>query len=257
MPVMLPVITSGTAVIIGAAGEVGDALYRLCLSACKRTIGIDTRFRFPPEYPPTAPVVMHVALPGALPKFCDVVCEYAEKYEPRLVLVHSTTIPGTMAELVRRLGKDSVVHTQVHGKHSSGRMRSDMLRHLKFVATESDIAFGAAHLVLVAMGHPAAQIRRLHQPLAGELTKLLATSLYGYLIVWAQEMEALSSQCGVPYDELTAFLEIETSDFDIRSKVPGVIGGHCVTQNLELLQSAFPSPLWDVILQVNAEYING
>ena len=83
------------------------------------------------------------------------------------------------------------------------------------------------------------------------MVKLLATTFFGYLIVWAQEVERLSRQSGIPYAELMSFTRLNASDFMIEGKYPGVIGGHCVMSNIEILRRHFPSPLWDLMKQSN------
>jgi hypothetical protein len=87
--------------------------------------------------------------------------------------------------------------------------------------------------------------------LAGEIVKLLATTFFGYLVVWTQVIERLSSQSGLPYEELMSFTKLATSDYEIDNKFPGVIGGHCVMPNIAILQKAYPSPLWDFMKKSN------
>jgi hypothetical protein len=83
------------------------------------------------------------------------------------------------------------------------------------------------------------------------LCKLLATTFFGYLIVWAQELERLSDRSGVPFEELMAFTKLQADDFAIANKTSGVIGGHCVMPNIEILRKSFPSPLWEALWQSN------
>jgi UDP-N-acetyl-D-mannosaminuronate dehydrogenase len=194
-----------------------------------------------------------VAVPGSLPNFVEIVDAYVEKYDPEVILINSSTVPGFVGELAERYGVDRVVHTQVHGKHHGDRMRRDMLRYPKFVATASDEAFAKARDVLVAMGHAPESIVRLSSTLAGEMCKLMATTFFGFLIAWSQEIERLSEKCGVSYEELMAFTKLATDDFRIDNKFPGVIGGHCVMPNIAILQEAYPSPLWDFIEQSNEQ----
>lgn len=238
-------------VVVAGCGEIGSPIYHLCRSGFQEVLVEDPRY--PEPSAPSLPVAaLHVAIPGSLPRFVEIVGEYIAKYAPRVVLVHSSTLPGTTDLLVERFGADLVVHSQVHGKHHGGRMRRDMLRHPKFVATTSDLAFDRASDVLVAMGHAPSDIVRLSSPKAGELTKLLATTFFGYLIAWAQEMERLSDQSGVPYEDLMAFTRLATDDFHIDNKFPGVIGGHCVMPNIAILRRSYPSPVWDMLVQSNA-----
>lgn len=241
-------------VVVAGCGEIGGPLFRLARGGFADVIAEDPRLGPPPQ--PRHPVAaLHVALPGSIPDFHGAVVSYAGKYDPDVVLVHSTTHPGTTDRLVEALGADRVVHAQVHGKHAGGRMRRDMLFHPKFVATSSDAAFEKARAVLAHMGHPPDEVRRLTKPLAGEISKLLATSCFGYLVAWAQEVERLADRAGVDYDELMSFAVLDTQDFQVRGKFPGVLGGHCVMPNIEILRASFPSPFWELVYQSNSEKV--
>lgn len=238
-----------TVVVVGC-GEVGHPIWQLSRGGFEQVIVEDPRYSEPEDvkYPVAA---MHIAVPGSLPDFVEIVKGYAAKYNPEIILIHSSTVPGSADKLVDQFGADNVVHTQVHGKHHGGRMRRDLLRYPKFVATRSDKAFEKAKEILVSMGHAPEDIVRLSSPMAGEVVKLLATTFFGYLIVWAQEIERLSERCGVSYEELMAFTKLQTEDYDIANKFPGEIGEHCVMPNIEILRKAFPCPLWDYLKQSN------
>jgi UDP-glucose 6-dehydrogenase len=239
-------------VVVAGCGEIGEPIYRLCRGGFAQAIAEDPRW--PPAEPARYPVAaLHVAIPGSLPDFVELVEGYVRQYSPGVILINSSTVPGFTDTLVERFGLDNVVHTQVHGKHRGGRMLRDMLRYPKFVATRSDAAFEKARAVLVAMGHPPQNLVRLSSPLAGELCKLLATTFFGYLIAWAQELERLGDRSGVPFEELMAFTTLQAEDFAIAGKRAGVIGGHCVMPNIEVLREAYPSPLWEFLWQSNEE----
>ncbi len=237
-------------VVVAGCGEIGLAIWQLSRGGFEQVIVEDPQYgeAEPAKYEVAA---LHVAIPGGLPNFVDIIDGYVTKYNPNIILFHSTTIPGIIDKLIDRFGVDKIVHTQVHGKHSGERMRRDMLRYPKFVATTSDRAFEKAKDVLVGMGHAPEDIVRLSSPMAGEMTKILATTFFGYLIVWAQEIERISEKCGVSYEELMAFTRLQTDDYDIANKFPGEIGGHCVMPNIEILRKTFPSPLWDYLKQSN------
>ena len=237
-------------VVVAGCGEIGKPIYQLCCGGFAQVIAEDPGVGEPEaaKYPVAA---LMVAIPGSLPKFVEIVDGYVKKYDPEVILISSSTVPGFTGKLVEQFGLDKIVHTQVHGKHHGDRMRRDMLRYPKFVATSSDIAFERAREVLVAMGHPPENIHRLSSPLAGEMCKLLATTFFGYLIAWTQEMERLSDKCGISFEELMGFTKLATDDFKIDNKFPGVIGGHCVMPNIEILRKSFPSPLWEFMYQSN------
>jgi hypothetical protein len=237
-------------VVVAGTGEVGRPIFQLCRGGFAQVIAEDPRYG-EPERPAFPVAALHVAFPGSLPNFVEAVDGYVRKYDPEVVLIHSSTRPGDTDKLIERFGADRIVHTQVHGKHQGDRMRRDMLRYPKFVATTSDAAFERARDVLIAMGHPPENVVRLSRPLAGEIAKLLATTYFGYLIAWVQEVERLSDKCGVGFDELMSFARLETDDWRIETKFPGVIGGHCVLPNIAILRETFPCELWDFITKSN------
>jgi hypothetical protein len=158
-------LLSEQAVVVAGCGEIGRPIYQLCCGGFAQVIAEDPRFG-PPEAARFPVAALHVAIPGSLPSFVPIVEGYVRKYSPGVILINSSTVPGFTETLVERFGLDNVVHTQVHGKHHRDRMRGDMLRYPKFVATRSDAAFAKAKAVLVAMGHPPEKVVRLSSPLA-------------------------------------------------------------------------------------------
>jgi len=237
-------------IVVAGCGEIGKPIYQLCCSGYEQVIVEDPRYGKPekPLYPVAA---LHVAIPGSIESFVQIITDYYKKYKPGIILIHSSTAPGTTKQVENAVGVDNIAHTQVHGKHHGNKMRSDMLHYPKFVATSSGIAFDKAKEILEQMGHPAKKILHLTDSFVGELSKLLATTFFGYMIVWTQEIERMSKQFNVDYDELMSFTKLLTDDFNISQIYPGVIGGHCVMQNIEILNNVYPTMLWDYMMQSN------
>jgi len=243
-------------VVVAGYGEIGKAIYQLCRGGFDEVLVEDpcsSRAASTTYNRPAGPAALHIAIPGTLENFQEEVQRYYDKYNPEIVLIHSTTVPGTTEELELKLGTGRVVHAQVHGKHCHGRMRTDMLYYPKFVGTVSDSAFALAQDVLQRMGHPEERIIRLPSSRASEVVKLLSTSFYGYMIVWMQEMKRLSAACNIPVAELMTFTCLQTDDFSIRDKFAGEIGGHCVMPNIEILRKTYPLSVWNFIHQSNEE----
>ena len=90
----------------------------------------------------------------------------------------------------------------------------------------------------------------LSSPEATELAKLTETTYFGLLIAWAQEVERYCDQLGQEYDEIASFHE-EVSFFPPVKYVPGVIGGHCVMANIEILSRLDHSELLKAIQSSN------
>ena len=90
----------------------------------------------------------------------------------------------------------------------------------------------------------------MSSPEATELAKLTETTYFGLMIAWAQEIERYCDQSGQDYEEVTSFYE-EIKFFPPVKYFPGVIGGHCVTPNIEILRSFDYSVILDAIQASN------
>jgi UDP-N-acetyl-D-mannosaminuronate dehydrogenase len=90
----------------------------------------------------------------------------------------------------------------------------------------------------------------LSSPEATELAKLTETTYFGLMIAWAQELERYCDRSGASYDEIISFYE-EIQFFPRVKYFPGVIGGHCVMPNIEILRNFEQSDLLEAILTSN------
>ncbi len=90
----------------------------------------------------------------------------------------------------------------------------------------------------------------LGSPEATEIAKLTETTYFGLMIAWAQEIERYCASLGVNYDEVASFYD-EIKFFPPVKYFPGVIGGHCVMPNIDILLQKFPSGLLQAIVQSN------
>ena len=77
--------------------------------------------------------------------------------------------------------------------------------------------------------------KTLSSPEATELAKLTETTFFGLMIAWAQEVDRYCDRLGANYDEVVSFYD-EIKFFPPVKYFPGVIGGHCVMPNIEILQ---------------------
>jgi UDP-N-acetyl-D-mannosaminuronate dehydrogenase len=226
-------------VVVGL-GEVGRPLLQV-LGRVHAVRGID----LPPADVPGPVELMHVCYPAEIPDFLGVTAAYAGRYQPAVVVIHSTVPVGTTRAVEGRVGRP-VVHSPVRGKHA--RMAAELLQYVKFIGGRD-----AAATARVAQHFEAAGIRtrRLGSPEASELAKLTETTYFGLLIAFAQDVDRMARQVGVSYDDVAAFYE-EINYLPRVRYFPGVIGGHCVMPNVALLKHSFDSRLLDAI-----EWSNG
>lgn len=225
------------AVLVVGLGEVGGPLLEI-LRQAHRAEGRDIEDR-----PFDGVQVLHLCFPYTS-DFVSSSARYVSLYEPGVVVVNSTVVPGTTREVQEKTGVPAV-YSPVRGKHA--HMTDELRRYRKFVAGTS------AQAVAIVEDHFAAAgitTQRMPSPEALELAKLLETTYFGVLVAWAQEMDRFVEAVDADYWETIDFFE-EIGFFPSVGFQPGYIGGHCVMPNLELLEQVRRSPFIDVMRESN------
>jgi UDP-N-acetyl-D-mannosaminuronate dehydrogenase len=218
-------MSSDKSILVVGLGEVGKPLFQL-LSKHYKVIGIDVQ---PPAEPVGEVDVLHICFPFEIKDFVAESARYIETYKPAVTVINSTVAVGTTRKVAMRTGTP-VVHSPVRGKHI--RMLQELGHYTKFVGS-LDPASGAhvaAHFTGAGM-----KAKVLTTPEASELAKLTETTYFGLMIAWAQEVERYCDQTGASYEEIVSFYD-EISFFPTTKYFPGVIGGHCVMPNIEILR---------------------
>jgi UDP-N-acetyl-D-mannosaminuronate dehydrogenase len=216
--------SSQTVVVVGL-GEVGKPLLKL-VSEYHTVIGVDIS---PPPNDVKHVDVLHICFPFQVDDFIGESARYIQLFQPRLTVVNSTVQVGTTRAIADRTGT-AVAYSPVRGKHA--RMLEDLRRYTKFVGGV-DRAVGeqaARHFQSLGL-----TTKVLSSPEVTEIAKLTETTFFGLMIAWAQEVERYADQVGQDYNEIVCFYE-EIGFFPPVKYFPGVIGGHCVMPNIELLK---------------------
>src|SRR5438046_8108572 len=211
-----------TVVIIGL-GEVGKPLLEI-MKGKYQTFAVDI------NQPASISRcnVMHVCFPFQSEKFCRQVVEYIDQYRPALTVINSTVAPGTTRSIAVESGT-AVVHSPVRGKHV--RMQEEMLHYTKFVGA---LDLQSGQRAIEHFEGAGMKTKLLASPEASEIAKLTETTYFGLLIAWAQEVERYCMELSTNYDEVVSFYD-EIKFFPPVKYFPGVIGGHCVMPNIEIL----------------------
>lgn len=188
--------------------------------------------------------VMHVCFPFEVPDFIGEVIRYIELLDPTLTVINSTVAVGTTRAIHDRAGAP-IVHSPVRGKHV--RMLEELRSYAKFIGgvNPAASALAAGHFESLGL-----QTRVLSTPEATELAKLSETTYFGLLIAWAQEVERCCDAVRADYDDVVAMYE-EIGFLPPVKYFPGVIGGHCVMPNIEILGRLGESDLLDAIRSSN------
>ncbi|MGD0406370.1 MAG: GDP-mannose dehydrogenase [Candidatus Bathyarchaeia archaeon] len=250
-------MTQETVLIVGL-GEIGYTLFALLKEEKKgfTVYGLDldetkmrqlnqSRKKFPSQID-----TMHVCLPCSNQQnFADVVAGYVEEFKPKLVIINSTVPPGTTMKVAQRC-KCLVAHSPARGVHKSAEhMKWEMRRWTKYVGGASPAAAQAArgHFEKLNL-----KVKVLKSCTETELAKLFETTYRAWMIACFQEMHRISRAFGADFNETVDFLEdTHRLRFDRPVMFPGVIGGHCLIPNTELLLQAYDSEFLRLILESN------
>jgi UDP-N-acetyl-D-mannosaminuronate dehydrogenase len=226
-------------VLVMGLGEVGKPLMEI-LKGRYDVLGIDVD---PVEFDGKCDV-MHICFPFQLPDFVGQCATYINKYKPALTVINSTVSPGTTRAVAERTGA-AVAYSPVRGKHI--RMQQEMLHYVKFVGgiDPETSQRTVEHFQAAGM-----KTKALSSPEAIEFAKLTETTYFGLLIAWAQDIERSCDQLSVNYDEVVSFYE-EIGYLPPVKFTPGIIGGHCVMPNIEILKRTFKSDFLDAIERSN------
>jgi len=224
-----------TDIILGM-GEVGETLFHLLEERNIDSIGIDidssksknyfeNQKIFNPEY-------LHVCLSGELPDFVDITLNWISKIEGlKVVIVHSTVKPGTTKKIQEKT-KVLILFSPVRGVHR--RFLDDIKKYTKFISSDEKNIDPKIKLDLEKRFE---KMDWMSTTKTAELAKILVdTTYYGWLINYAQITKMICEKEGIDFDEMWKFADEIHKNLGNRPKMyPGIIGGHCVIPNLNLI----------------------
>jgi UDP-N-acetyl-D-mannosaminuronate dehydrogenase len=230
--------------LICGFGDVGKGLYEI-LSKHYPIEKIDKDAHLKGQFD-----VIHICFPYS-ESFYRSVHNYIAEYAPELVIIHSTVPPGTTEKIVF----PRVVHSPVRGRHPS--MARDMKTYTKY--------FGGRDAEYASSIFEEAGIRTkcFTDPKATELGKLLCNIRWGLNISFAQEQKRMCDYYGVRYEDVVNDFEktrnegltkIGRENAQMPILFPGLIGGHCVMPNVDILMEEYPSLFFKAIKESNDKY---
>jgi len=231
-------------VLVVGLGEVGKPILSI-LSQRYEAVGIDIKGAVDQiEHAD----VMHICYPFEIYDFVGETVRYIGRYKPALTIINSTVAVGTTRKIAAAASAD-VVHSPVRGKHA--HMQDEMLSYMKFIGALDSTAAHDAARHFEASGF---KTRILSSPETTELGKLAETTYFGMMIAWAQEVERYCDRTGTSYDEVISLFD-EIKFFPPVKYFPGIIGGHCVMRNIEILSRVDRSALLRTIQDSNEKKI--
>ena len=239
-----------TDVILGM-GEVGQTLFDLLVDRKFDCVGIDLDDSKCKKYSENEviknPEYLHVCLPGELTGFTDIVLDWIDKIKNiQVVIIHSTVKPGTTKIIQEKL-TIPILFSPVRGVHK--RFLNDIKKYTKFISfdgIEIDLK------IKKDLENRFEKIEWMSTTKTAELAKILVdTTYYGWLINYAQITKMICEKENVDFDEMWKFADEIHENLGNRPKMfPGIIGGHCVIPNLDLVEYEN----LDIIKKINEMY---
>ncbi len=225
-----------TDIILGM-GEMGKTLFNLLVEKNFECIGIDVDVSKCKNYSKNSiiknPEFLHVCLPGELIEFENITSKWIDNLKDlKVVLIHSTVIPGTTKNIQKK-SKVPILFSPVRGIHK--RFLEDIKKYTKFISSDIELTDQSIKLDLKKRFH---KIDWMSTTKTAELAKILVdTTYYGWLINYAQITKMICEKEGVDFDEMWKFSDEIHENLGNRPKMyPGIIGGHCVIPNLNLIK---------------------
>ena len=227
--------------VVAGLGEIGYPILKF-LSKNQITVGYDVDERLMnkskfKKFQETQTSFLHIAIP-VTSKFEPNILQLYKKFKPECIVMHSTVGPGTTEKIQEKLDVP-LIYSATRGVHK--RMLKDIKRYTKFFAISKNAPKKqwATKAFSRKMKNCGVKTKQMSKPETLELAKIVCdTSYLGWLVNFAQISNVISKQYNVDYDEMWTFSEEIHKFLGNRPKMyPGIIGGHCVIPNLQLLRS--------------------
>ena len=240
--------------VVAGLGEIGRPIQKL-ISKGELAVGFDinkklmdvNKFQKNIDVPTKT---LHICIPFTK-NFYQNVITLCDKFSPKCLVIHSTLQPYTTKKLQNKL-TIPVIFSPTRGVHK--RMLYDLKRYTKFFAIEPDAPkkIWAITMYAKSMKKCGVKAQKMSDPITLELAKIICdTSYYGWLINYAQLSKMIATENHVDYDEMWTFSDEIHKHLGNRPKMyPGIIGGHCVIPNLDLMQNQ----TLDFIKKLNKKY---
>jgi hypothetical protein len=185
--------------------------------------------------------IIHITFPYS-GEFENEVSKYQQKHNPKYTVIHSTVPVGISRKL-------NAFHSPIRGKHP--HLYESILTFEKILGGEK------SDEVADYFRRTGMKILLFRKQESAELSKLLDTLYYGLCIEFCKEAEKLSDVYDVPFSEIytlanntynEGYSKMGDPEYirPVLQPIQKKIGGHCVLQNAELLESKFTKILKDL-----------
>jgi UDP-N-acetyl-D-mannosaminuronate dehydrogenase len=168
--------------------------------------------------------------------------------------VNSTVTPGTTKELGARAAEKSrdvlVAFSPIRGMPKND-MKKELLRYTKYIAGVSQKAATAAEDHFKSFGM---NVKTLDNVTALEWAKIFETTYRAAMIATFQEFHRICHSYRVSLNDAIELIADDNAVLqDKPLHYPGVIGGHCLMPNTDLLLEAYKSSLFRLVKRSNGD----
>ena len=182
--------------------------------------------------------VIHICF-GYNKEFIQNVREYSFKYKPRCVIIHSTVKPGTC----EKLDINNLVYSPVRGRH-----KDTLTKHvLEFVKYYSANSISSINIFRTSFSNLKTTKCKDFKTL--ETTKIMCTTYMYWCLMFQKVFYKYCQENGIDFDfayeqwNKTYNDKCDNKTFPKRfarpiyDNVNGMIGGHCLVPNIELVDN--------------------
>ncbi|MEK7162807.1 MAG: hypothetical protein AAB696_00790 [Patescibacteria group bacterium] len=175
--------------------------------------------------------IVHICYPNTK-NFIKITKDYIEKYQPKLVIIHSTISVGMTNKILT-----SAVHSPIRGLHPN--LEKGIKTFIKYFGGKK--AKEAAKI----FSDIGIKTQCFAKSETTELLKILDTTYYGWNIIFVKEVKRICDKMKLNFDEVYT---IANNDYNegykklgknnvirpVLKVMFGKIGGHCIIQNCDL-----------------------
>lgn len=176
--------------------------------------------------------VVHICYPN-IKNFTEISKDYIKKYQPDLVIVHSTVPIGTTRKVLT-----TAVHSPIRGLHPN--LEKGIKTFVKYFGGKK------AKDAVKIFSDIGIKTQCFAKSETTELLKILDTTYYGWNIIFAKEIKRICDKLKLNFDDVytipnndynEGYIKLGKSNVvrPVLKAMPGKIGGHCVVQNCDLL----------------------
>lgn len=197
--------------------------------------------------------IMHVAIRYS-ETFVQTVIDYAKEYDPKIISVLTTTVPGT-CELIENETGIKTCHSTTRGLHPHLQMgMQTIVKHIGGPLPAASILsehFGSLGIECVI--HQSARTT--------ELLHVLNNCHYGINLMFADEASKLCRQFGVDYSQYMFYTATNNEGYTrmghdskvrpVLTPPGGKIGGHCVSHSAGLIPDEMRTPMIEMLSKYN------